>query len=178
MCCCFLGCGPNGATKENAGTTVADQTSTAKADFDPKDFKASLAWVKAIRARAKGADNPLVRKEAIEKGTKEFERVNGTRVEWQFPVTALHGGEPPSVEFDGNEMRFGDNIVVSFSGGPEPTFPGRVFLKMGKQVSETQYRTLKAGSLATVKGVVRMKFSEFLPDSVIVDIIIEDATMQ
>lgn len=177
LCCGVVGCGPGGTSKQGSGSGDAGQPSTSKAQFNPKNFDSSLAWVKAIRSRVKGAENPLVRKEAMEKEAKEFEKVSGTPVEWQFPVTALHGGEPPSVEFDGKEMRVGENIVVSFSGGPEPVFPGRVFLKVGKQVSAEQYRTLKVGSPATVKGKVRVKFSDFLPDSVIVDIVIDDASM-
>ncbi len=68
----------------------------AGAQFNPKDFQESLAWVKSIQKRIEGLDNPLLLKEGIERESQEFEKVNGTSVEWQFPVTSLgsRGGTP------------------------------------------------------------------------------------
>lgn len=79
---------------------------------------------------------------------------------------------PPYVVFDGQRMNYGKRIGISFNGGAFRPDAGRVFLEVGKHVSEDQYRRLKAGSLATVKGTVRIKFYERS-----VDIIIENTRM-
>jgi hypothetical protein len=163
LCCSVVGCGPGGTSKQGSGGGDARQPGGSKAEFNPKSFDESFAWLKAIHARVRGSDNPVVRQETIEAESKKFEEVNGTQVEWKFLVTDLHEGNPPSVQLDGQKMHFADNIAVHFHWGEKSLAAGRkndtgrVFLEVGKDVSKDVYRGLKKGVPAAVKGTVRIK---------------------
>lgn len=170
LCGGVIGCGPSDAGKQASGTMV-NPAATARAEFSPTNFDESLAWLKTIQARFKGIENPLERQEAIERESKEVAKVNGTRVEWMFPVSKLHAGDPPSVELDGQKMRFGENIAVHFTWDKDNRDAGRVFLKAGEHVSKDIYRTLKAGAPVRVKGTLRVKLEGYI------DIFIEDPRM-
>ncbi|VTR94320.1 Uncharacterized protein OS=Rhodanobacter thiooxydans LCS2 GN=UUA_13265 PE=4 SV=1: DUF4339 [Gemmata massiliana] len=161
---------PTDAGKKGTGLADVDM----RAEFNPKNLNDTLAWVRTIQGRVKGLDNPLVLKEAVARESKAFERVNGTRVEWLFPVTALYGGDTPVVEFDGQKMRFGDGIAVLFSGGRDGGFTGRVYLGVGEHVPRDRYKVLKAGAPAAVKGTVRLRFAG---DTAHVDIFVDGANM-